>query len=181
MIISKKKWLIIFSRVYIFYFLMNNWKDKKYKLLLYVFDILMHSFYFKIYQNNFFILYTLKKLKITLCFSKVKRFWNILINKHSYISDQYLKRGGYNASKLRRKKPEPKHYKFMMSAEKSDQDCSSFVQTDNRNQMYNIRRNIAYIHRKIANVLHCNILTTKKIAIKQWPVNERNINLAELH
>jgi len=47
---------------------------------------------------------------------------------------------GYNASKLRRKKPEPKHYKFMMS----DQDCSSFVQTDNRNQMYNIRRNIAY-------------------------------------
>jgi hypothetical protein len=66
MIISKKKWLIIFSRVYIFYFLMNNWKDKKYKLLLYVFDILMHSFYFKIYQNNFFILYTLKKLKITL-------------------------------------------------------------------------------------------------------------------
>jgi hypothetical protein len=69
----------------------------------------------------------------------------------------------------------------MMSAEKSDQNCSSFVQTDNRNQMYNIRRNIAYIHRKIANVLHCNILTTKKIAIKQWPVNERNINLAELH
>ena len=66
MIISKKKWLIIFSRVYIFYFLMNNWKDKKYKLLLYVFHILMHSFYFKIYQNNFFILYTLKKLKITL-------------------------------------------------------------------------------------------------------------------
>ena len=63
----------------------------------------------------------------------------------------------------------------------SDQDCSSFVQTDNRNQMYNIRRNIAYTRRKIANVLHCNILTTQNIVIKQWLVNERNINLAELH
>jgi hypothetical protein len=42
---------------------MNNWKDKNYKLLLYVYDILVHSFYFKIYQINFFYIVYIEKTK----------------------------------------------------------------------------------------------------------------------